>query len=190
MIGAALCLLTPARLAAQHEHAEAGVRGDFQRLAVNSDGSIVYIEPLDETLISRVEFTNRHRPTLEIFLYNGGSDRRVTILDYDPDHRPDFIRIERTEAAGSVEAVSFYRGPMRKVHEEGHLEHALLHSFIRKDSGLTQEIRERLAAITSAPLLKVREAPHLLPRYRSLVDTLLNVNPHTLGTEHEHSGPR
>jgi hypothetical protein len=231
---ALLVFLSPAGLLSRQAEEAGHVRADVQRLVVHADGSLVYIEPVDETLVNRVEFTNRHRPTLEIFLHDGASDRRITILDYDPDQRPDFLRIERTDTDGNVEAVSFYRGPMHKVHEEGHLEHALLHSFVRKDSSLTREIRERLAAmrrreipakeigvfsgyslfapldlpviqsafdaadslfagiaeITNAPILRLREMPQLLPRYRSMVDALLNINPHTLGNEDDRSAPR
>jgi len=122
-------------------------RPDYQRLVINSDGSLVYVEPLDETLLNRLEYTNRLRPTLEIFFSDADGDRRISILDYDSDARPDFIRIERTPPDHTVEAVSFYRGPMHKLHEEGHLDHALKHSFIQNDSSLASEIRERLEAM-------------------------------------------
>ena len=146
-VGLAIVLASAGSLAQDGQGIQGERRSDYERLVVNADGSLVYVEPLDTTLLNRLEYTNRLRPTLEIFLSDTEGDRRISILDYDHDAKPDFMRIERTLPDHTVEAVSFYRGPMHKLHEQGHLEHALQHSFIRNDSSLAREIRGRLDAM-------------------------------------------
>ncbi len=120
---------------------------NYDRLVINSDGTIVYFEPLDSSLINRIEYRNRVRPIMEIFAIRSDGEKKIQMIDYDSDLRPDFIRIEKAAEDRIMETVSFYRGPMHKNHEESHLEHALEHSFVRRDSVMARELREKLEAM-------------------------------------------
>lgn len=119
----------------------------YDRLVVNADGSVFYLEPLDKSEVNRLEFRNRVRPTLEIFAVQKEGDKKILIIDYDSDGFPDFIRIEKHAKNMGVEAVSFYRGPKHKEHEESHLEHALEHSFVRRDSATARQLKDKLRAM-------------------------------------------
>lgn len=140
LLGGLLGVISSA--AAQDEKATS-----FDRLIVNSDGTISYFEPLDATLVNRIEFRNRVRPLMEIYTLLKEGEKKIQIIDYNNDLHPDFIRIERATDEKIVETVSFYRGPLHKQHEESHLEHALGHSFVRRDSVLAREMRDKLEAM-------------------------------------------
>lgn len=141
------CLVAGTSLAQDPAPETLPARAEYQRFVVNSDGSFILVEPLDDTQVNRLEYRNRIRPTLDVFQTDGGLEKKINIIDYDADFRPDLIRIERASDDRSVEAISFYRGPMHKAHEEGHLAHALEHSFVRRDSLLTKDIKDRLEAM-------------------------------------------
>jgi hypothetical protein len=120
---------------------------NYDRLVINADGTVVYFEPLDKSEVNRLEYRNRVRPTLEIFSLQEEGEKKITVIDYDSDERPDFIRVEKTAKNMNVETVGFYRGPKHKEHEESHLEHALEHSFVRRDSMVARELRDKLRAM-------------------------------------------
>lgn len=143
----AVCLIVSLSVAQESALESQSGRAEYQRFVIHSDGSFILVEPLDETHVDRLEYRNRIRPTLDVFQIDGGIEKKINIIDYDADFRPDLIRIERASDARSVEAISFYRGPLHKTHEEGHLDHALKHSFVQRDSVLTKEIRDRLEAM-------------------------------------------
>jgi hypothetical protein len=46
-----------------------------------------------------------------------------------------------------TDMVGLYRGPKHKIHEEGHIDHALKHRFVLGDSASAHDLRERLDAI-------------------------------------------
>jgi hypothetical protein len=120
---------------------------DAQRLVVNADGSITYIEPFGPGSTNRFEYRSRPRHTIDLYSHKPDEERKVTIIDYDGDGKPDFIHVERMNADGVTDMVGLYRGPKHKVHEEGHLDHALKHRFILGDSASAHDLRERLEAI-------------------------------------------
>jgi hypothetical protein len=120
---------------------------EAQRLVINADGSISYVEPFGSANESLLEYRSKPRPTIDLISYLVNEQRKVEIIDYDSDGKPDFIHIERIDAEGNADMVGLYRGPGHKIHEESHLDHALKHHFIHSDSVAEQQLAERLQAI-------------------------------------------
>jgi hypothetical protein len=118
-----------------------------QRLVINADGSISYVEPFGSANESLLEYKSKPRPTIDLLMYVPNEQRKVEIIDYNSDGRPDFIHVERIDAEGNADMVGLYRGPGHKIHEESHLDHALKHHFIHSDSVAEQQLAERLEAI-------------------------------------------
>ena len=131
----------------KHSSDQPSTKTAYDKVVVNSDGSLLYVEPLDSTITNRLEYTSMGRPTLDIYYVEGIVQTHVQIIDYNSDFKADFIRIERLSEDRNNDVASFYRGPLHKKHEEGHLDHTLQHRFIRRDSSLTKEIEERLEAM-------------------------------------------
>jgi len=142
----AVILLVPFLLRAQAA-APQDFERDSQRLVVNADGSLTYIEPFGPARENRLEYHNKPRPTIDLYSHKPDEEQKVTIIDYDGDGRPDFIHIERMNSEAVTDMVGLYRGPKHKIHEEGHLDHALHHRFILGDSASAHDLRERLEAI-------------------------------------------
>lgn len=120
---------------------------EAQRLVINADGSVNYIEPFGASNESLLEYKSKPRPAIELLSYLPNEQRKVSIVDYNGDGRPDFIHLERMDAEGNSDMVGLYRGPGHKIHEEGHLDHALKHHFIHSDSVAERQLIERLQAI-------------------------------------------
>lgn len=117
------------------------------RLVLNADGSINYSEPFGQANEGLLQYKSKPRPTIDLLTYLPNEQRKVSIIDYDLDGRPDFIHLEHLDADGNSDMVGLYRGPGHKIHEETHLDHALKHRFIHSDSTAEQQLRERLDAI-------------------------------------------
>jgi len=132
---------------AMSQMTESPTEGETQQLIINADGSINYYEPFGPKHESLLEYRTKPRPTIDLISLNDGEQRKVTIYDYDKNGTPDFIHLEHIFVDGSTDMVGLYRGPGHKLHEEGHLDHALKHHFIHRDSASAQQLRERLAAI-------------------------------------------
>jgi hypothetical protein len=120
---------------------------EAQQLVINADGSINYIEPFGQANESLLQYKSKPRPTIDLLTYLPNEQRKVSIVDYNVDGKPDFIHLEHLDAEGNSDMVGLYRGTGHKIHEESHLDHALKHRFIHSDSTAERQLRERLDAI-------------------------------------------